>query len=121
MPTYSISKDFEFSAAHVLSGLPDDHPCSRMHGHNYIVRVSLSAPLNPVGFVRDYRELGQFRKYLTELCDHRVLNDRMPDGVNPTAENLAYLFLSYLRDYFPEVVAVGVSETPKTWAWCYYE
>src|SRR5215468_9371730 len=37
MPYYTISKFFEFSAAHHLTGLPDDHPCSRVHGHNYVV------------------------------------------------------------------------------------
>ena len=114
---YTIEKDFDFSASHQLEGLPEDHPCSRLHGHNYVVRVRLQGPLNEVGFVRDYRELSEFKKYLDEKCDHRHLNDRMPTSANPTAENLAYLFYLALRDYFPEVVAVGVSETPKTWAW----
>ncbi len=114
---YTIEKDFTFSASHSLEGLPADHPCSRLHGHNYIVRVRLQGPLNDVGFVRDYRELDEFKKYIDRAYDHQHLNNRMPKGVNPTAENLAYLFYSQLTDHFPEVVAVGVSETPKTWAW----
>jgi 6-pyruvoyl-tetrahydropterin synthase len=39
--TYTISKEFAFSAAHHLNGLPPSHPCSRVHGHNYVVRVVL--------------------------------------------------------------------------------
>ena len=62
---FTISKRFSFSAHHRLDAFrtpewPDDdprqHPCSRDHGHNYIVEVDLAAPiLSPVGFVVDYR------------------------------------------------------------------
>ena len=38
---FKISKEFYFSAAHALFGLPDDHPCTRLHGHNYVVTVHL--------------------------------------------------------------------------------
>lgn len=114
---YTIEKDFDFSAAHFLEGLPINHPCASMHGHNYKIRVRLQGPLNEVGFVRDYRELDEFKKYLDATYDHKLLNTSMPKGVNPTAENLAYLFYSHLSKDFTEVVAVGVSETPKTWAW----
>jgi len=113
---YKISKDFSFSAAHYLNGLAKDHPCGRLHGHNYTVRVVLKGQLDKVGFVRDYGELDEFKKHLDQVADHRCLNDMMPKNVNPTAENLAFLFYQHIRDYFP-VVAVGVSETPKTWAW----
>ena len=51
---YRISKEFSFSASHRLLGLPDGHPCARLHGHNYRVEVELSAAdLNRYGFVRD--------------------------------------------------------------------
>jgi 6-pyruvoyltetrahydropterin/6-carboxytetrahydropterin synthase len=122
---YTITKDFEFSAAHYLNGLAKDHPCGRLHGHNYRVRVELSTHrLSRAGFVRDYGELDEFKKYLAKAADHRCLNDWMPKAegrpggvVNPTAENLAYLFYLHLKDLFPELTGVGVSETPKTWAW----
>ncbi len=56
---YIIAKRFKFSASHVIGGLPEQHPCSRLHGHNYEFEVVLqSAELDSVGFVRDYRELG---------------------------------------------------------------
>jgi 6-pyruvoyltetrahydropterin/6-carboxytetrahydropterin synthase len=114
---YTITKTFELSAAHRLVGLPADHPCGRMHGHNYVVKVFLKAErLDQHGFVRDYHELDEFKKHLSMTCDHRVLNDYMPGDTNPTAENLARLFYRHLKDYFPELTAVGVSETPKTWA-----
>lgn len=114
-----IMKDYEFSASHRLLGLPEGHPCERLHGHNYKVRVSLVTPaLNGVGFVRDYRDLSVFKAFLDEKFDHRDLNQVLGD-INPTAENLARFLYEVLDDvlgFHNELHAVGVSETPKTWA-----
>lgn len=113
---FKITKQFGFSASHQLSGLAPDHPCSRLHGHNYLVEVELrSAHLNAVGFVRDYRELDSIKRYIDEELDHRHLNDVM-GRMNPTAENIAgYLYHLLLPDC-PELYAVRISETSKTWA-----
>ena len=110
---YKISKEFAFSASHILEGLPHDHPCARLHGHNYVVTVHLrSATLNSVGFVKDYRELSTVKDYIDNVLDHRHLNDILP--FNPSAENMAkYLFDLFKKD-IPELYAIEVSETPKT-------
>ncbi|NDW10404.1 6-carboxytetrahydropterin synthase QueD [Dysgonomonas sp. 520] len=110
---YKISKQFSFSASHVLEGLPCEHPCSRLHGHNYVVTVHLKAgELDNVGFVRDYRALQSVKDYIDDNLDHRHLNDILP--FNPTAEHLAkYLYDIFKKD-IPELFAVEVSETPKT-------
>lgn len=113
---YTITKEFTFSASHQLFGLPADHPCARLHGHNYTVLVELRAlELNTAGFVRDYRELAEFKTYLENQVDHRHLNDLFGDS-GVTAERLAQRFYTWCRDRWPEVTAVKVSETPKTWA-----
>ena len=113
---YRITKDYHFSASHQLYGLPDDHPCARLHGHNYIVRVELSAEvLGKTGFVRDYRELDALKTYVDETLDHRHLNDIFGDDA-VTTEHLARHFYDWCRARWPEVSAVRVSETPKTWA-----
>ncbi|KRV48869.1 6-pyruvoyl tetrahydrobiopterin synthase [Wenjunlia vitaminophila] len=113
----TITKEFHFSSSHVLDRLPEGHPCARMHGHNYVVVLELSAPraeLNHAGFVRDYRELDVFKKWLDDTLDHRHLNEVM-DGVSPSAENLAVWIHDLWREQLPELTAVRVSETPKTW------
>lgn len=120
--TYVIEKDFTFSASHEIGQLPSSHKCSRMHGHNYIVRVRLtSETLDKYGFVLDYGELAPFQEWIDRLLDHRHLNTTI-SGQTVTAEALA----RYLASVVPQVVelpkgvavaAVGVSETPKTWAW----
>ena len=94
---YEITKDFHFSASHVLDGLPADHPCARLHGHNFIVRLHLAAEeVDDVGFVVDYRDLYAFSDWLDESFDHRHLNDRV--HFNPTAENMCAWLYGQARD-----------------------
>ena len=118
--TYTIEKDFAFSASHVLDGLPEGHQCGRLHGHNYVVRLRLTGDrLLPVGFLFDYGDLAPFKNLLDSTLDHRHLNDVMSD--NPTAEALAK-HLARIAGGLLDLpkglaVSVGVSETPKTWAW----
>ena len=42
---YTIAKTFAFSASHIIGGLPAEHPCARLHGHNYEVMIVLELPL----------------------------------------------------------------------------
>jgi 6-pyruvoyltetrahydropterin/6-carboxytetrahydropterin synthase len=121
-PMFTISKEFHFSASHQLDGLPADHPCSRLHGHNYRVRLvftMVGEVLHGPGFVIDYRSLDTFKDYLNEEVDHRHLNEVFTD-INPTAELLAHKFydLALKLNPYPLTVAlkVDVSETDKTWA-----
>ena len=113
---YIVTKEFHFSASHQLKGLPDEHQCARLHGHNYIVEIELRAErLNPHGFVRDYLDLAPLKRYIDDTLDHRHLNDVLgDDGV--TAEQMARHFYDWCKARWPEVSAARVSETPKTWA-----
>jgi len=121
---FAIRKRFEFSASHKLDWLPAEHPCSRLHGHNYGVVVELVAEgLDHVGMVYDFGELEPVKRFLDETCDHRDLNDVLESRhlAQPTAEVLAAwfygTFVSLLQ--LPSAVsltAVAVEETPKTWA-----
>lgn len=113
-----ITKEFHFSASHVLDLLPSWHKCARLHGHNYIVVLELSAhpeDITEVGFVRDYDDLNPFKKWVDETLDHRHLNEVM-DGLSPSAENLAMWLFDLWYERYPELTAVRISETPKTWA-----
>lgn len=115
---YRITKEFHFSASHILSGLPDGHPCGRLHGHNYIVEVVLEADeVNEIGFVRDFGELRPVKDFLDQFWDHRHLNEAVGmDGLNPTAEVMAWVLFDRFIEFLPELAAVRVSETPKTWS-----
>lgn len=113
---YTIYKEYHFSASHALPYLPEDHPCHRLHGHNYVVEVELqSVELNEYGFVRDYRELDELKQYIDGKLDHRHLNDVLGDN-NVTAENLAKFLYDWCKNRWAEVSAVRVRETPKSCA-----
>jgi 6-pyruvoyltetrahydropterin/6-carboxytetrahydropterin synthase len=113
---YTISKQFTFSASHQLLNLPDTHSCYRLHGHNYIVEVELqAATLNSSGFVRDYNDLDDLKKYIDDTLDHRHLNEVFGHD-DTTAENLAKFLFDWAKEKWQEVSAMRVSETPKTWA-----
>ena len=113
---FRITKEFHFSASHQLTELPADHQCARLHGHNYIVEVELSASvLDEHGFVRDYHELAPLKRYIDDELDHRRLNDVLGHN-RVTAEVLARHLFDWCKSRWQEVTAVRVSETPKTWA-----
>jgi 6-pyruvoyltetrahydropterin/6-carboxytetrahydropterin synthase len=113
---YTITKRFEFSASHTIGGLPAEHPCARLHGHNYQVEIVLeSAALDGSGFVRDYFELTALKQFIDTTVDHRHLNDVLGHD-RTTAEVLSKWLYDWSKARWNEVVAVRVSETPQTWA-----
>jgi len=122
---FTITKQFHFSAAHQLNRVPAGHPCGRLHGHNYIVEVVLQSDgVTDQQWVRDFGELDHVKDFLKNEWDHRNLNDwferfsKWEDGkeTETTAEMLAFVLFEAFRSEYPELLAVRVSETPKTWA-----
>ena len=117
---FTVSKRFSFSASHVLFGLGDDHPCSRLHGHNYDVEVIAAAnALDERGFVVDFKELDLVKDWVDATLDHRHLNDVM-EG-QPSAEAIAKLICDWCRAQLPPAIAAKITavrawETPKAYA-----
>lgn len=113
---FQISKRLHFSASHALRDLPDGHPCGRLHGHNYGVRIFVSADeLDKVGFVVDFGVL----KTLVDELDHTHLNDILP--FNPTAELIAKFLAEQVCQHFDVRndkraidIVVLLSETPSS-------
>ena len=110
---FTISKQFTFDASHQLQGMPEGHPCGRLHGHSYTVIVELSSPnLDEHGFVQDYGKLSPIKEYIDAYLDHRHLNDVLM--MNPTAELIAlHLYEAFKLD-FPMLKSISVKETAKT-------
>ena len=82
----------DFAAAHSLRNYPGD--CSRLHGHNWQVEVSVcSQVLDDNGIAIDFREIKKQTKLVIKRVDHQYLNEIEPfDVLNPTAENIAKYF-----------------------------
>ena len=114
---WTISKEFHFSASHTLKGLEEGHPCGNLHGHNYVVRVFLQGKPNEDGFVVDYRKLESIKQYIDTYLDHKNLNDVYP--FQTSVENMTAFLYNLWKHDFPQLIAVEMSETPKTC--CRYE
>lgn len=109
---FTITKEFHFSASHQLTGLNEDHPCSRLHGHNYILKVELKGHTDDIGFVQDYNDLKPIKEFVSDYLDHKHLNDVF--AFNPTSENICRHLFEIFRIDFPKISAIEISETPKT-------
>ncbi len=111
---HRIRKELRFEAAHVLSGLAPDHPCSRMHGHSYRFVVEMvGTELDSSGFLLDFNLLKPIRNRL----DHQTLNDILPKGLNPTAENLAYYIYTSVNDLILKLDAVEDVKVERVGVW----
>lgn len=111
---WTISKSFRFAAAHHLPN--HDGKCSRQHGHNYRLTVTVQREtLHPdgpkAGMGIDFADLAAAVKpLLDQYLDHRDLNKTL--GVeHPTAEILARWVYQRLRESLPGLAAVRVDET----------
>lgn len=108
----TITKQFHFSASHVLNGLKENHPCGKIHGHNYIVKIELKGEPNKHGFVQDYNDFKPIKGYIDNNLDHQHLNDVF--DFQPSVELMTKYLYNKFKKQFPLLSAVEMSETPKT-------
>jgi len=59
-----------FSASHFLRFCGD---CEQLHGHNYVVDVLITGPLNEDGMVVDFREAKDKVIIICKTLDHKVM------------------------------------------------
>ncbi|NOX76038.1 MAG: 6-carboxytetrahydropterin synthase QueD [Gammaproteobacteria bacterium] len=95
-PLYTLKVVSDFASAHTLRDYPG--ACSRMHGHNWKVEAEVEARrLDEVGMAIDFKTIRRQVRELTDVLDHRYLNEIEPfDKTNPTAENIAAFIFSGL-------------------------
>lgn len=67
---FSITRSCWFAAAHQLEGHPK---CGRLHGHSYLVEVTVSGGLDLMGMVVDFAELDALIQEVVGSLDHRYL------------------------------------------------
>ncbi|MCZ2355804.1 MAG: 6-carboxytetrahydropterin synthase QueD [Bacteroidia bacterium] len=113
----TITKTFNFEAAHFLPNFPDGHKCRRLHGHSFKVKVSITGIPDPVtGVIMDFGEIKSQVKPLIEKLDHQSLNDlgaQWNDSllINPTSENLSIWFFQQLIKVLPNLKSITIHET----------
>jgi 6-pyruvoyltetrahydropterin/6-carboxytetrahydropterin synthase len=118
---YILTVEDKFSSAHQLRGYKGK--CENIHGHNWKVVLSVKGKdLNNIGLLIDFNDLKSILKKVTEMLDHKNINDVPPfEKLNPSSENIAK-FISEkiqkeLKESFPGVsvdsVTVWESDTSR--------
>ncbi len=111
----SISRKSHFNAAHRLNvpewteeknksffGLCNN---ANYHGHNYDLIVTVSGEIDPVsGYMMDMKVLSDLiKEQIEDRFDHKNLNLDTEEfkTLNPTAENIAVVIWTILREFIP--------------------
>jgi 6-pyruvoyltetrahydropterin/6-carboxytetrahydropterin synthase len=113
MSGFAVTRAYHFSAAHHLASeeLSDAEnaavfgQCFRQHGHNYLLEVTVSGPLDPgTGMSVDIGIVDRVVKAaVLDRVDHYDLSSAVPalEGVITTGENLARTFWEWLEGALP--------------------
>lgn len=134
----TVTKKFTFDAAHYLSG--HEGKCAAMHGHTYILEVTVGAPGAPGapgvpslpfeeqlihkgssrGMVIDFSHLKKLvEERLLDRWDHKTINEVEGEDYQPTAECMAHTAFWILRAaLLPNyrLIKIRLWETPTSYA-----
>ena len=109
--TMELTHTFNFEAAHLLPNVDDGHKCKRLHGHSFVVEVTIRGLVGErSGWVMDFGELKSAIRPLRATLDHTYLNE-ISGLENPTSENIAIWIWNRLRGELPLLSTVHVRET----------
>lgn len=135
-----VTKRFTLEMAHALTG--HDGPCKHIHGHSYVLDVTLSGdpldlPGDPKnGMVMDFTDLKAIvKRRVVDHYDHAlVLHESERSAINdthplfartrftpwqPTCENLLLDMVARIRSELPlnaEISHARLQETATSWA-----
>jgi len=105
---HELSQSFYFEAAHTLQREVGAAPSRRVHGHTYIVEITLRGQADPAsGMLVD---LGLLRRAIETVrldLDHHFLNDVEGLGA-PTLENLCSYLWKRFAPQFASLARVTV-------------
>jgi len=121
-----LSRRYRFAASHRLHSERLEEEENRRvygkcnnpygHGHNYVVEVAVSGPVNPMtGMIANLADLDAFvEREVIEPFDHKYLNEELPEfrASVPTTENICIEIFNRLKR-FPDakLERVRVEET----------
>jgi len=133
-----LTRRYYMECAHQLSGLRHNHKCMRMHGHSYIIELTIVPQKQQAdegrkfefmqnGMIIDTEDLDIIFMPILKKLDHTILNESLNDGTEmgriasqqPTGENIAaYLWerLGFMKiDPRFRLVNVRLYETTDMW------
>ncbi len=125
-----ITRQVHFNSAHRLHNPAQTAawnrrkygPCNQVHGHNYVLEVTVRGRPDPVtGYVLDLGDLKQImHRAVAGPCDHHSLSEvGFLKKIIPSTENLVIAFWSQLARHIRRPTAlhcVRLYETPRNFA-----
>ncbi len=109
---YRIWKEARFESAVRLVRAPESDRRSQLHGHSFLTRLHLSAPLDDVlGWTIDYGDVKERFKPVYAQLDHHQL-DRLEGPEDTDTISLLHWMRAELGDTLPELDRIDLYETP---------
>jgi 6-pyruvoyltetrahydropterin/6-carboxytetrahydropterin synthase len=109
---YRIWKENRFESALRLERAPEGDRRRRLHGHSYVVRLHLTAPLDDVmGWTVDYGDVKECFTPLYRELDHHALN-LVPDLTDADPKSLALWIRERMSSRLASLDRIDLYETP---------
>ncbi|QIK38783.1 6-carboxytetrahydropterin synthase [Caldichromatium japonicum] len=110
---HRIWKELRFEAALCLDQAPTQDG-RRCYGHSYLIRLHLTAPLDPVlGWTVDYRDIKRLFKPIYDRLDHHLLNE-LPGLAAADPGHLLHWVRAELIGRLPALDRIDLYPTPET-------
>ncbi|SFR62164.1 6-carboxytetrahydropterin synthase QueD [Anaeromicropila populeti] len=119
----AVTKEFDFSAAHFLYEYQGK--CKNLHGHTYIVVLTVSGYTDEQGFLIDFNKLKSiYIESIHNKLDHSYLNSILTN-MNSTVENMIVWIWEQLEETFSlvqykkqdiRIEEIKLYETPTSYA-----
>ncbi|MFT5260009.1 MAG: 6-pyruvoyltetrahydropterin/6-carboxytetrahydropterin synthase [Saprospiraceae bacterium] len=109
---FRIWKEFNFDSATHLADAPQDHLLAGLHGHSYLARLHIQAPLDEVlGWTVDYGDVKKLFKPTLDQLDHHDLsiNGQIPDG---STRAIAQYIKQEIVTELPQLNRIDLYEQP---------
>ena len=109
---HRIWKEQRFEAATQLKAAPADDPRGRLHGHSYISRLHLTAPLDEVmGWTVDYGDVKEVFKPIYKQLDHHNLST-ISGPESGSLASIAWWVKDRLSNTLPQLDRLDLYQTP---------
>ena len=108
---YRIWKEFTLDSAVQIKRAPEGSTMRRIHGHTYVLRLHLAAPLDEVaGWTVDFGDLKEQFTPIFKLLDHQSLHE-IPGLADCDSASLATYILQSSQAVLPSIERVDIFET----------
>lgn len=110
---YRIWKEQRFESALFLPDVPASDKRRQLHGHSYLIRLHLTAPLDPVMcWTIDYGDVKEIFKPVYNALDHHLIND-LPGLENTDAGSVSMWIRQQLEPALPQLDRIDLYHRPE--------